>query len=115
MSNRILFSTHGIAFHIACERLPVPNLTYLQRNQFKNLLGYKAKLISVQILNKLVYLFASTKDQESKKGKKCMLQSCSSYISANRKMCYTHDEIFYIDLLLAYTVSFKKALNSVIF
>ena len=44
-----------------------------------------------------------------------MLQSCSSYISANRKLCYTHDEIFYIDLLLAYTVSVKKALNSVIF
>ena len=68
MPNCILFSTHGIAFH-AYERLPVSNLTYLQRNQFKNLLRYKAKLISVHILNKLVYLFASTKDQESKRGK----------------------------------------------
>ena len=34
---------------------------------------------------------------------------------ANRKLCHTPVNFFYIDVLLAYTVSFKKAINSVIF
>ena len=37
--------------------------------KLKNLLRYKAILIAVYLLYKLVSLFASTKDQESKKGK----------------------------------------------